>query len=129
MSTHTPGPWTAEESGNRQADGQVPWAVYAPDDSEYASPGELQCVATYLTQANARLIAAAPALLAACEAVKCHVCGGKGTLHRSCSLCGDSTYDHVCDDYDRPCTHCDGKGRPQVVSAAIALARGQEVNP
>lgn len=43
-------------------------------------------------------------LLAACEAASklCH-CRGKGVYTKSCSMCGDSTFDHVCDDDEVPC--------------------------
>lgn len=61
---HTPGPWSAEP-GQSLADGSNAFDVMAPDPSEHASPGDLMVVASYLTPANARLIAAAPDLLAA----------------------------------------------------------------
>jgi hypothetical protein len=34
---------------------------------------------------------------------KCR-CRGKGVYTRDCTLCGDSTFDHVCNDEERPCT-------------------------
>jgi hypothetical protein len=59
MSAHTPRPWEAEI--NATTDGG--WSVYAPDRSEYAAEGDLVVLADYVTEADARLIAAAPDLL------------------------------------------------------------------
>lgn len=41
---------------------------------------------------------------------KCRRCGGMGTVVIPCSFCGDSTYDHECNDEMAPCDVCDGTG-------------------
>ena len=41
---------------------------------------------------------------------KCSRCMGRGKIEFSCTLCGDSTYDHICNDYDETCPDCDGTG-------------------
>lgn len=67
-SLHTPGPWAIDESGaNRKADGSSYWLVYAPDPS--GGGFDVIVLADLLEEADARLIAAAPKLLAACKAV------------------------------------------------------------
>lgn len=54
---HTPLPWAADEGlHNRQADGDIPWAVYAAATDEYADPGELKVIADFLSEEDARLI-------------------------------------------------------------------------
>lgn len=58
----TPGPWQAGLDPNERA-----WNVYGADDSEYADAGDLHIVASYCTEANARLIAAAPRMYQALE--------------------------------------------------------------
>lgn len=45
------------------------------------------------------------------ELAKCHHCGGAGRMHIGCRYCGDSTYDHECDDHDIDCPYCRGTGR------------------
>lgn len=60
---HTPGPWTAEEYGNSSADGSQPWGVFAKDTDPDARPGDRIMLAECLTEADARLIAEAPAIL------------------------------------------------------------------
>lgn len=47
-------------------------------------------------------------LLALANALICKECGGAGTRPgKSCSQCGDSTWDHLCDDEpERPCVTC-----------------------
>ena len=61
---HTLGPWHAEENTAGDA-----WGVYA--DSDRLGPGQVEpdliVVAVDLSEANARLIAAAPDLLVACR--------------------------------------------------------------
>lgn len=51
----------------------------------------------------------------------CH-CRGKGTYTRPCSMCGDSTFDHACDDDDVDCQS------PACVAARAAIAKA-EVRP
>lgn len=48
----------------------------------------------------------------------CERCGGSGTVDRDCSLCGDSTYDHECNDGPAPCPRCRGTGKPQGAEGA-----------
>lgn len=45
--------------------------------------------------------AAAPAFRVVCA--RCH---GRKTIETSCSMCGDSTFDHECDDTSVPCPEC-----------------------
>ena len=70
MSNHTPGPWTFELN-----DSIGLWMIGCASDYNFASvyidanlPDGFQGVPA-IAQANARLIAAAPDLLAACEAM------------------------------------------------------------
>lgn len=62
MTTHTPGPWTNERSGNY-------WSILGPDRNLHGYGITSSPVASIVqtspeAQANARLIAAAPELLA-----------------------------------------------------------------
>lgn len=57
-------------------------------------------------RAAARAEGAAEAIEAVCA--KCYVCNGTGRRRTSCSMCGDSTFDHKCDDRDVPCKWCAG---------------------
>ena len=72
---HTPGPWRAPLAG-----------IYAPDGAMVASVGSRDIIANqrktlprqrnvYEVDANARLIAAAPELLSALQAIKARLCG------------------------------------------------------
>jgi len=112
---HTPGRWILVNGDE---------VCHEHEDSE----GLLPTVCTVFKgddfEGNAALILAAPDLLAALQQVKCPACNGKGTRHKYCSLCGDSTFDHECNDGDVPCDACDGTGQPPYVSAAIAKATG-----
>lgn len=47
---------------------------------------------------QAELLAVAEASAKDCR------CRGTGSYERACTLCGDSTYDHNCNDETRPCT-------------------------
>jgi len=64
VSAHTPGKWFTELDSRG-------WVVYAPDPSPHPSPhasnSDLIVVADFLTDGNARLIAAAPELLEAAQ--------------------------------------------------------------
>ena len=40
----------------------------------------------------------------------CKGCGGNGGREKPCSLCGDSTYDHLCNDEWIACPDCAGEG-------------------
>ncbi len=53
------------------------------------------------------------------ERIKKCRCRGTGTYTRECTLCGDSTYDHYCDDEDRPCTDAG------CVAARTAVAKAE----
>lgn len=57
-------------------------------------------------RAAARAEGAAEAIEAVCA--KCYVCNGTGRRRTSCSMCGDSTFDHECDDRYVPCKWCAG---------------------
>lgn len=48
----------------------------------------------------------------------CERCKGSGTVDRDCSLCGDSTFDHECNDGPAPCPRCRGTGKPQGTEGA-----------
>lgn len=41
---------------------------------------------------------------------KCPQCKGRKSIYKACSYCGDSTYDHYCNDGDIPCRTCNGSG-------------------
>jgi hypothetical protein len=69
MTKHTPGPWTVE-GRNRTNDG---WRLFA--DSGYGVGVAWDCNGNPENEANARLIAAAPDLLAALKALREEVCG------------------------------------------------------
>lgn len=46
----------------------------------------------------------------ATAAFRCSRCKGDGEVYRGCSYCGDSTYDHECNDRVEPCSRCDARG-------------------
>lgn len=50
---------------------------------------------------------------------KCLRCRGKGTIEIDCSYCGDSTYDHYCNDRTETCDDCKGVGLVPAVKAFI----------
>jgi hypothetical protein len=61
MSKHTPGPWEAKNNGTHWNNKEIDnWIITYGNDDE-------QIVDHVYEEANARLIAAAPELLAACE--------------------------------------------------------------
>jgi len=37
---------------------------------------------------------------------QCRLCKGSGVYEMGCTLCGDSTYDHYCNDKSVPCDRC-----------------------
>ena len=125
---HTPGPWQAVKAPDDQY-GPNHWSV-----SDCVEALEKRTLIAEINTtvrnplrppkdhaADARLIAAAPELLAACETgVKLCRCRGTGTYTKDCTLCGDSTFDHVCNDEERPCTD----PRCMALRAAIAKAKG-----
>ncbi len=43
-------------------------------------------------------------------AIACSRCNGRKIINLPCSLCGDSTYDHNCNDEDIQCPECKGTG-------------------
>lgn len=45
------------------------------------------------------------------RAYGCRRCNGTGRVEIGCSLCGDSTYDHACNDHSQVCAECNGSGR------------------
>lgn len=65
-----------------------------------------------LSVENARLRAALEAAVRLCR------CRGTGKCTIDCTLCGDSTYDHMCNDRDVPCEN------QFCVAARAALAAG-----
>lgn len=73
--------------------------------------------------ANARLIAAAPNLYAALVKTmkKCR-CRGTGVWTRSCTLCGDSTFDHECNDKCLPCDDADCVAARAVIAEVGGVA-------
>lgn len=48
----------------------------------------------------------------------CSRCNGSGTVSVSCDdpQCGDSTWDHYCNEGSEPCPECVGKGLPPRVT-------------
>lgn len=54
------------------------------------------------------------------EHAKCSACDGKGKRQTDCTLCGDSTFDHNCNDEVRQCWKCKGLGYPEAVVVALA---------
>lgn len=65
--THTPGPWRIETGGGSDPTSHV----YADDPNGCAADGDLVTIADLIeNEANARLIAAAPDLLAACKKMR-----------------------------------------------------------
>lgn len=93
MSGHTPGPWHVNASGD----------VCAWFNDRLTFVATVNCARE---EADARLIAAAPTLLAALEGMECGGCHLKITEY-----------------YERPCPAC------APAFAAIAAARGLEVSP
>lgn len=66
-----------------------------------------------LESRNAALVEAVEAATKLCR------CRGTGFYATDCTLCGDSTYDHICNDRRVACT------RTECVSARAALARAE----
>jgi len=63
---HTPGPWTATPSYINLGE----WEIYGNEDGDNAQHiGSIEAEGTEQAEANARLIAAAPDLLEACESM------------------------------------------------------------
>lgn len=79
-----------------------------------------------IDEANFALISAAPDLLAALRSKPfCPSCRGRGAWETNCTLCGDSTYDHVCNDKTVSCKDCEATGLGNLARAAIAKATGK----
>ena len=97
---HTPGPWTVTPSGGVITDN---------DDPEVICWTEINDIMAVEREANARLIAVAPALLAACEAALPWV------KHAACDVMDDS------DEHKRTLVVID------TLRAAIAKAKGGTV--
>lgn len=57
----------------------------------------------------------------ALESTPCGDCNGKKGHWSSCRFCGDSTYDHECDEKWIECAACGGSGRHPIALAALAL--------
>lgn len=74
---------------------------------------EIEKVTKERDEARAQVAALREALRAVVK--QCH-CRGTGVYTRDCTLCGDSTYDHMCNDEERPCE------LPSCVAARAALA-------
>jgi len=78
---HTPGPWKAEPLIN--TDGRChTWQVYAGKEGGDPNKDEYRHI-VHIDDANARLIAAAPALLAALEAIAQRMALVESSLHFS----------------------------------------------
>ncbi|NTX08957.1 hypothetical protein [Myxococcus sp. CA040A] len=62
--------------------------------------------AALLAQAETQVaaLAADNAVLLEKMLKQCSMCGGRGVRRTSCTLCGDSTLEHECDDRDVICT-------------------------
>jgi len=97
--THTPGPWgVGREEQELKGDPDDPWVVFGPSFYvEISSSNE---------EADARLIAAAPELLAVCQEL----------AGESCPWCG----------HDRPYDGCSYHDVYDRARAAIAKATGEE---
>lgn len=86
--SHTPGPWMCNRDAFHQ-EGQERWFVGTVDGSRYVAT----CDATKGNKANARLIAAAPDLLAACKDAAIAMVGGKtGCEYCAAQLDGQAPY-------------------------------------
>ena len=110
MSKHTPGPWTAlKENRGAIPEHFRPWSVVAvhPELRKECVICRLPDESQQLGQANARLIAAAPDLLAALEAIVSHADAG-----RTVTLTLDDGMPRIAD--------CDA------ARAAIQKARGKD---
>lgn len=51
---------------------------------------------------------------------RCRKCMGTGRVEHGCSLCGDSTYDHDCNDWSETCGKCSGFGGDADIDALLA---------
>lgn len=51
---------------------------------------------------------------------RCRKCMGTGRVEHGCSLCGDSTYDHDCNDWSETCDKCSGFGGDADIDALLA---------
>jgi len=46
-------------------------------------------------------------------------CLGRGMIEYGCTMCGDSTYDHYCNDRTETCVDCAGTGVNPVVAGGL----------
>lgn len=99
MTKHTPGPWKAEDNMSNEHKGKG-WIVRGVDGKPLTGWGSITT-----TEANARLIAAAPDLLAVCEAEL-----------------------EVYDGMDRSRLRVETLARIAALRAAIAKARGEPIS-
>jgi hypothetical protein len=59
----------------------------------------------------------------------CRACSGNGFRDKQCTFCGDSTYDHVCNDERVGCRQCNSTGeaiKTEDVETLLAQARAAE---
>ena len=110
----TPGPWVALR-------GPGPGDIWIQaDNEEVTRVGTIDGGLWETRQANARLIAAAPELVAALEGTVswCPMCAGNGRYTPYCVRCEDSTDDHYCPS-SKPCFQC------RDARALLARVRGE----
>lgn len=74
------------------------------------------CCALCVSEAQARIRDLEGALKVCGE---CRGCNGKGSYMSDCSFCGDSTYDHECDDERVKCGMCNGTGMQETAARAL----------
>ena len=109
---HTPGPWTAKEWEREK--GGLDWNVWGPKSSNHIGADYDRLAGDYGSEADARLIAAAPDLLEALDGQvrNCPLCRGEGkAVHAVEFITGTNK--------KKDCSWCSA-GR-----AAIARARGE----
>jgi len=117
MAKHTPGPWSAVESGPTERRG---FRILSPEDPRRVYNSRRDDIATIDRRsehgaANAALIAAAPEMLATLKVVKEN---GERETGLAWSHTGDDAF-HDADGDDKPCVPC-------MVSAVLAKAGGKQ---
>ena len=119
MSKFTPGPWVIDWNVARLD-------IFSSDAKVLVASLRRSAMSPAIDEAaraNARLIAAAPNLYAALVKTmkKCR-CRGTGVWTRSCTLCGDSTFDHECNDKCLPCDDADCVAARAVIAEVGGVA-------
>lgn len=79
-------------------------SIHEAEHYRISDPEDNRIGTCYLPENAKRIVDALNASL------QCERCNGTGKVEKACSMCCDSTYDHVCDDGEVDCWNCKGTG-------------------